>query len=252
MSDFKKRMQQSNTGVNHGQVQTFLRPNYTFHQNFWKELDCKDKTIPGVGRHYITPEGKQYPSITTVLSKTKPQKEIDSLNRWRKRVGEEEAAKITKGAASRGSSLHSLVETFLCTDKPEVTLEDKNVPLFSTVYSTISKRINQIHAIERPLYSNILKIAGRVDCIAEFDGKLSIIDFKSSTKPRKDSYNESYNLQCCFYGIAYQELFGLKVEQSVLIVGIPGVEECQVFVSNPRDSYKMLAERRNSYYSLLK
>ena len=137
------------------------------------------------GRTYCTPEGINLPSITTVLSILSR----DSIAKWRKRVGEEEADRISYRASTRGTAVHEIIEKYL--DNKE-DYRDGYTPdiieSFINIKPILDGRIGRIYAQEAPLYSNHLGVAGRVDCVAEFDGKLSIIDFKTSKKPKQTKW----------------------------------------------------------------
>ena len=142
-------------------------------------------------RLYEVGDGKWYPSVTTVTSHRKK----DSIIKWRKRVGEAEANKISGRASARGNKFHSMVESYL---KNETVSFDDKSPLASFLFKTAKEtlhRIDNIHLLESPLYSDSLRIAGRVDCIAEYDGELAVIDFKTSTKEKKESWIENYFVQ---------------------------------------------------------
>ena len=147
-------------------------------------------------RLYETPDGNKYPSITTVLSVRNKQ----GLFEWRKRVGEDVANYIARTAAARGTAVHHMCEDYL--NNEDMEKHKKNFlphALFTQMRDNLLHRIDNIHSQECGLYSDKYRVAGRVDCIAEFDGKLSIIDFKTSTKERKDEYNESY-YSCSYTG----------------------------------------------------
>ena len=145
-------------------------------------------------RFYITPKQKYYPSITTVLSIRNKK----GLMEWRKRVGDEVANYVSGKAASRGTKVHHMCEDYLNnmeTDFPDKWEKHKNdfLPwcLFGQLKNKVLDNINDIYGQECGLYSDKYKVAGRVDCIAKYNGVLSIIDFKTSTKERSDSWNEN-------------------------------------------------------------
>jgi genome maintenance exonuclease 1 len=172
------------------------------------------ETIDGV-RYYKVNSGeelKKLVSITSVISNYKK----DFFDNWRKRVGVEEANKITKRATSRGTDMHTLVEYHLKNEQlPKV--QPLSEHLFYIAKPALD-RINNIHTLEGSLYSEFLGIAGTVDCIAEFDGELSIIDFKTSAKPKPREWIEGYFVQCCAYACMLHELTGLSVKKFVIIM----------------------------------
>ena len=159
-------------------------------------------------RFYETPDGKLYPSITTVLS-TRNKK---GLFEWRKRVGDEVANYVARTSAARGTAVHHMCEDYLNnfpTEWPDKWSEHekKFLPfcLFKQLENKVLQKIDNIRSQECALFSNKYRVAGRVDCIAEYDGKLSIIDFKTSTKERNDEWNENYYIQASAYAEMFEE-----------------------------------------------
>lgn len=193
-------------------------------------------------RFYPVPNGEKYTSVTTVTGiRTKK-----SILEWRKRVGEEKA-NLTAGRASRrGTALHAIIESYL---KNDLKLSDDE-PLPSLLFKickTALDRISNICALEAPLYSDYLRLAGRVDCIAEYDGIPSVIDFKSSTKLKEEKDIEHYFVQCAAYAAMYYERTGTKPEQIVVIIASED-GDCQVFIKNNLDKYfKLLKEYIKEY-----
>ena len=164
-------------------------------------------------RYYITPDGNKYPSITTVLSSRNKK----GLFEWRKKVGEEVANYVARTAANRGTKVHHMCEDFL--NNKEVNTEPFFAAcLFNQLKPKMIEKINNIHYQECALYSDKLGIAGRVDCIAEYDGKLSIIDFKTSSRERTDEWNENYYIQASAYAEMYEERTGTPISQIVILV----------------------------------
>ena len=195
------------------------------HLNLHNFPDLKAKTT-AQGRRYFV-EGNAYPSVTTVIG----EKKKDSILKWRRKVGEEEANAISKRASTRGNKCHKLAEDYL-SNKPLDRYRDDvlSLGMFHQIRPYIDK-INNIHALEESLYSHTLKLAGRVDCIAEYDNELAIIDFKTSSKFKREEWIQDYFSQETAYAIMFQELTGLKVKQLVTIIateqGTP-----QIFVKN--------------------
>jgi genome maintenance exonuclease 1 len=170
------------------------------------------------GRRYTTPDGKVYPSITTVLGFNKDK---TKLFEWRKRVGEEEANKIVKKSAGRGTKLHAVCETYLLNElshmKMNMMMPDVK-DFFFQLKPFIDSNVGKVYGLEQALYSHSLKIAGRTDCIAEWDGKISIIDYKNSIKEKKEEYIQDYFIQCTAYAVMFEEVTGLPVEQIVVAI----------------------------------
>ena len=165
------------------------------------------------GRRYQV-EGNFYPSVTTVIG----EKKKDSILKWRRKVGEEEANAISKRASTRGNKCHKLAEDYLSNKSLDRYRDDVlSLGMFHQIRPYIDK-INNIHALEESLYSHTLKLAGRVYCIAESDNELAIIDFKTSTKYKREVWIQDYFSQETAYAIMFQELTGLKVKQLVTII----------------------------------
>ena len=178
-------------------------------------VDCelpklKRKNIDGA--RYYTVNGRPMVSITSVTSWYNKQIFID----WRKRIGEDEANRITKRATSRGTATHSLIENHLLNKEVEF---DKPSPkmLFLQSKETL-KNINNIYALEESLYSEELGVAGTVDCIAEYNGELSIIDFKTAEKPKPRAWIENYFVQAAAYACMFFERTGIPVKKLVIIM----------------------------------
>ena len=196
------------------------------------------ETIDGV-RYYKVPDLEQLLRLVSITSVTS-HKNRQFFANWRKKVGEEEANKITKQATSRGTDMHTLVEHHIKNENlPEVQ------PLSEFLFK-ISKpdlnRINNVYALESSLYSKILGVAGTVDCIAEFDGELAIIDFKTSKKPKPREWIEHYFVQCVAYACMFYELTEIPVKKLVIIMACEN-GECVVYEERDKSKYiKLLTE----------
>lgn len=198
------------------------------------------------GRVYVNVSGTAYPSATTVLSVLSR----DSIAAWRKRVGEEEANKISSKASTRGTKIHTLTETYLknenVSDKiNEVRATMLDVEMF-TKFKPILDPISNIHCQELALYSDHLRMAGRVDCIAEYNGKRAVIDFKTSNKSKSKSYIESYFMQTAAYAIMYEERTGIPVPWLVILIAVED-DDPQVFIEKRDDWVKKLLRTRDYY-----
>ena len=167
--------------------------------------ELKTKNIDGK-RHYVISEDKYYPSVTTVMSKL-PEK-VKGLQEWRKRVGDTEADRISAAARQRGTRVHQMVENHLNNDDVLTKLTDipiqelySSIDMFKSIEPHLNKYVDNIYAQEVPLYSDHLQLAGRCDCIAEFDGELAIIDFKTSIRKKDYEWLSDYFMQECAYSI---------------------------------------------------
>ena len=203
--------------------------------------DISAKTIGGKRVYEIGDE--KYPSISTICSF----RNRKSIAEWRARVGDAEANKISKRATTAGTTVHSMIEDYLNNELDLDKYADKHLAkiLFVQAKGMLS-RINNIHFQEAPLYSHEFAIAGRVDCIAEFDGKLSIIDFKTSSKEKKEEWIEGYLVQETGYAKMYEERSGIKVEQIVTLITCQ-TGDTQVFVKNPDDYVPLLKDYIREY-----
>jgi genome maintenance exonuclease 1 len=169
-------------------------------------------------RFYSTPTGEKLPSVTTVLGALK-KKEIME---WRKRVGEETANKIARKASGRGTNVHTLCERYLNNEELGVIMPDAKEMFFSI--KPILNKINNIHYQEQSLWSIELGLAGRVDCIAEFDGVLSVIDFKTSKRIKAKKDIDDYFWQTTAYAKMYEELVGNPINDIVIIMAVENSE----------------------------
>ena len=193
------------------------------------------ETIDGV-RYYSVPDEDQLLKLVSITSVTSHfNKEI--FVKWRKRVGVEEADKITKAATSRGTDMHTLVENYLYNrDLPPVR------PISDFLFKIAKielNRINNIYCLEGALYSKQLGVAGTTDCIAEFDEELAVIDFKTSKKPKPRDWIENYFVQAMFYGMALYEMTGIRVKKLVIIMSCEN-GECVVYEERDLKKYMKL------------
>ena len=211
----------------------------------WIDVDksklptTKGKRIDGFRFYQI--DGKNYPSITTVLGVQKK----EGLEKWRKAVGEE-AAKWEMGrAARRGKATHTLVEQYLKSETPAIR-DVLPLGLFRLMKPYLDQ-IDNVQLSEEIMYSHKLTIAGQVDCVADYNGKLSVIDFKTANKERKEDWIENYYIQTCAYAIMYEELFGKRIEQLVILMaGEDGT--MRSFIRNKKDFEPKLEESIKYFY----
>jgi len=198
------------------------------HKNFLLE-EMETETVDGK-RFYKTPNGN-LPSITTVLSILSR----DAIKAWRKRVGETEANKISTKASRRGTSVHKMCEEYLNNELNLKEFLPNDRETFNSLKGILDEHLDNIYAQEVPLWSSYLGVAGRVDCIAEWDGKLSVIDFKTSRKLKKKEYISNYFQQCAAYAVMWEERTGIPINKIVVVIAVDG-EEPQIFEER-RDNY---------------
>ena len=197
------------------------------------------ETIDGV-RYYSVPDEDELLKLVSITSITSHFNKEIFIN-WRKRIGIEEANKITKAATRRGTDMHTLTEHYLKNDE-----ELPKVPPISDFLFKIAKgelqKIDNIHALEGPLYSRQLGIAGTVDCIAEYNNELAIIDFKTSKKPKPRQWIEHYFVQAMAYGCMLYELTGISVKKLVIIMACEN-GECIVYEESDKAKYIKLLSK---------
>ena len=177
--------------------------------------DLRTENIEGK-RHYVTPDGNKYISITTLLSNLSKA----GIQKWRARVGEVEANRISTKASRQGTGVHSVCESYI---KNEDGFLDGRMPneveMFQSINPLLDK-IDNIHCVEGALYSDELKIAGRTDLIAEFDDELAVIDYKTSRKIKTWDMCHSYFMQGAFYAHAYEERTGIPINNITIIMAV--------------------------------
>jgi genome maintenance exonuclease 1 len=166
-------------------------------------------------RAYITPDGKLYPSVTTVLSEHTKK----GVMEWRARVGDEEANKVSRKAAFRGTRFHTLAENYLKNQMNSGDMSLMDYEMFK-VAQPVLDRIDNIRAQEVALWSHHLRLAGRVDCIAEFDGKLSVIDFKTARREKDDEHIQHYYMQAAAYAVMFEERTKIPVNRLVIAIAV--------------------------------
>ena len=206
-----------------------------FEHHFFPTIALERVVIDGK-RHYVTPSGGKYKSVTTILGE---KTDKSHLVAWKKRVGEAEAQKISTFAANRGTAVHSICENYLMNEEtfPPNTMPS-NIDTFKVLRPILDQNIGKIYGIEYFMYSDELKTAGATDVIAEYNGINSIIDFKTSQKLKKEEWIQNYFIQATAYAMMAEERLGeyqFKVPQIVVIIAVDH-EEPQMFVK-PKSLY---------------
>ncbi|AGN12062.1 exonuclease [Prochlorococcus phage P-SSM3] len=210
---------------------------FTFVDVDLEPLEVEPVNKDGVRFYKLPKTDKYYPSVTSITSF----KNAAFFSSWRKKIGEDEANRITARATQRGTAFHSIAEDYI-NGKLDLEKYLENNPLsvrmFQSAKDTLN-RIDNIHCLESFLYSHYLGLAGRVDCIAEFDGELAVIDFKTSTKEKKEDYIEHYFVQETAYAAMFLERTGIEVKKIVTLIA---TEEgsIQVFQKHNLDDYLQL------------
>lgn len=199
-------------------------------------------------RYYVTPGGKKVPSVTTVLGYFKRA----AIAEWRARVGNEEANRISGQASNRGTRFHSMLEKYLSNESIDNILTESIMPDIKSAFKKFMNsvdRIDNIHYLESPLYSEKLKLAGRTDCIGEFDNTLSIIDFKTAKEPKKEEYIQDYFQQGAAYALMYEELTGQNIDQIVIMISPNDGSIPQLFVRQKEEYIEPLMEKIYNFHS---
>jgi len=210
-------------------------------------VDLKSQTFPDGKRYYTTPSGKRLPSVTTVVGAMKKQ----AIMEWRNRVGEVEANRISKLATGRGNRVHGLAERYLKNEKIEWAREMPDaVEMFRTLIPEL-QNINNIHYIEQALWSERIGLAGRVDLIAEWNGVLSVIDFKTSKKIKKSEDIQDYFAQCTAYSGMYEEQIGEPINQIVIVMAVEN-EKPLIFVEKVENHINTLIEHIEFYHNSIR
>jgi len=191
------------------------------------------------GRTYLTPKGNKYNSITTIL---KPYNQ-HIIENWKEAVGEEEAKRVSGIASRRGEALHLACEKYLLNELNEFkirTMMPNIKELFFQLKPILDKSVGKVYSIEQPLYSDELQVAGRVDLIAEWDGKISIIDYKTSGKFKDESDIANYFMQCTAYAIMFEERTGVPIDQIVIAMAVVNENKPLLFVRDKKDYIEQL------------
>lgn len=180
------------------------------------QFDLEAETTDS-GRIYTTPEGKKYKSITTVLSHHNK----EAIMEWRQNVGEKEANRVSGKASRRGTKVHKICEDYINNETTEFKLQllmPDLKELFFKIKPTIDENVGKVYSQEQALYSDRYKIAGRVDLIAEWNGKLAVIDFKTSTKQKDEENIQNYFMQCTAYALMFAERTGIWIDDIVVLI----------------------------------
>lgn len=196
-------------------------------------------------RYYLSPTGDRYPSVTTVLSDYSK----EGIDQWRKRVGDEKANAISKQATTRGTGVHKVIEHYL--NNEEIPVEDL-LPNVKSLYVRMKpelNKVNNIHCLETKLFSHELKMAGTVDCIGEYNGVLSVIDFKTANRLKKKENITNYFMQGAAYSTMFTEMTGIAIEQVIIMIGVDSANFCQILKVDPKDYVDELLKYRDKYFS---
>lgn len=183
-------------------------------------------------RYYLTEDGA-FPSVTSVISATA---DTTALDKWKSKVGEKEANRISGVARRRGTAIHTLLEKHIKKEEIDFRKEmPSNLLIFEQMKRQVELNMSICHGLEVPLYSKTLRVAGRCDCIATWNDRLSIVDYKTSKAEKEEKWIQSYFIQACFYSIMLEEMLGHKAKQLVILIGCDSTPDAQVFVKDRGD-----------------
>jgi len=204
--------------------------------------ELKTETTEG-SRYYLTPEGNKYPSVTTITGLASK----EGIMKWRKRVGEKEANKISRKASTRGTKVHKLCEDYVGNQELDFSkVQPNNLFMFKQIKPILDHYLEDVYAIECPLYSDYLKTAGRVDCIGMFKGKPAIIDFKTANKRKQRKWISNYFMQEAAYAVMFEERTKIPINRLVTVIAVEQ-DEPQLFIEK-RDDYIHLFQEYRSLY----
>lgn len=209
-----------------------------------ENLNAKTVNVDGKRMYEFEGIDDKFPSVTTVTGLLNR----DHIKLWRKRVGEKKANKITAQATKRGTSFHQIVEDYLRAEK-DIILDN---PLQRGMFNAMQPVLDEIIplALEAPLFSPNLRMAGRVDCVGIFDEQLCIIDFKTSSKYKEEYMAKPWFIQMTAYALMVEELTGQQIQECVALVAVEGLNAFQMFVCNPLDYIDELVDLRKRYENI--
>ena len=206
-------------------------------------IELKEEMIDGK-RYYGIEGGEKFPSVTTVLSNRYNPEKKEGLQRWRERIGEAEANRITKYATGRGTGMHNICERFMLNQENIFQKEmPTSIVLFKHIKELLEEKIGIVYGNEIPLYSKKLRTAGRTDVVCQYEGIDSIVDFKTSTRDKKEEWIEDYYLQSTAYAIMVEEMYNINIPQIVIIIAVEeGESKRQVFIKKTEEYYDKVVD----------
>lgn len=220
-------------------------PRKKFEHDLVEPIHLDEEYIDGK-RYYVLDDGTKLKSVTTVLSE---KSDKTFLENWKKRIGKEESQKIVAQANRRGTSIHSLAERYLMNEENYIDNEmPVNVDTFNQLKPYLDKYVDIIYGLELPLFSKILKTAGRTDLVAKYMGVNSIVDFKTSKKIKKEEWIQNYFMQATVYSMMFEYHYKIKIPQIVIMMAVDH-DHPQIFVRNRKDYVEQVIEMFNGDYN---
>ena len=211
------------------------------HRNDVGDFEIPERVEKAGKRYYVTPDGNSYPSITSILA----QQENLGLEAWKAKVGEKEAKRISQESARIGTAVHQMAEFYLSNYAVRLDKEEKKIMDIFNRLRFLLGNINNIVGLEVPLFSDLLRVAGTCDCIADYNNRLSIIDFKTSRKPKKEEWIDDYFMQTFAYKLMFEEMTGIEIQQIVILVACTESFDVQVFKKPAKDADEWLKKLIN-------
>lgn len=214
-------------------------------------LDYETVSLNG-NRIYHISDDQLYPSITTVLGGTQPEEKTSALAQWKARVGAAKANQVSNDAATRGTNVHLMLERFVNGEDPQLeTFPHAHSAIFKSLRLELRK-INKVYGQEVVLYSDTLGVAGRCDLVAEYQGELSIVDYKTSSRVKSAAEITDYFLQAQFYALAHNEMFGTNITKLVILMGIENKLPMVFKQQTDDDKLVELVNRASKFYEKFK
>lgn len=220
-----------------------MQTNKKFEHRFFSQIELEENYIDGK-RYYKTPSGKSYPSVTTVISNSTDK---TALNEWRQKVGEEKANSITKSAASRGTKLHKVCEDYVLNKDDYLKgVMPSTISLFKQIQPYLDENLSYVYGVEIPLYSDFLQTAGRCDLVCRMHDCYTIVDYKTSSKPKKEEWIDNYFLQLTTYAMMVEELYKVHIPYIIVLIAVEE-DNPQVFIKNPKNYKDRVTEIFRNY-----
>ncbi len=209
-----------------------MRTKY-FEHNLLPRLEIPRVEVDGK-RYYVTPNGDRYRSVTTILSKLS----AEGISKWRSKVGEQEANRIASKASNRGTKLHTMMEDYIGNSEDfALNKMPTTTSLFLDLQPFVDKYVDEVYGIEYPLYSDRLRAAGTSDLICKYNGKVTVLDYKTANKPKREEWIQNYFIQSTAYALMVKERYDLDVEQIVIMIAVDN-DSPQVYVKDPSEYTK--------------
>ena len=209
-----------------------MRTKY-FEHNLLPRLEIPRVEVDGK-RYYVTPNGDRYRSVTTILSKLS----AEGIAKWRSKVGEQEANRIASKASNRGTKLHTMMEDYIGNSEDfALNKMPTTTSLFLDLQPFVDKYVDEVYGIEYPLYSDRLRAAGTSDLICKYNGKVTVLDYKTANKPKREEWIQNYFIQSTAYALMVKERYDLDVEQIVIMIAVDN-DSPQVYVKDPSEYTK--------------